>query len=89
MEYLIGLIAVLVGLLFYSNTKRKSSEALLDNVETKEKLNKIDKEANKTEAQLAIEEAKRKQVDEMYNKEQQKKLTLKELEEFFTRNKDK
>jgi hypothetical protein len=58
MEYLIGIIMALVGGFFYQKSKRNTAEARNENLETKEKLNDINKDISKNEGQLESEEQK-------------------------------
>lgn len=92
MDLTTGLIAAvvgLVGLVFYTNSKRKSSEALLENTETKKKLLDIDKNTLETIAELNMESMERSEAERKLNDEKKKDLTIKELENFFNRNTDK
>jgi len=68
MEYLVGIIIALLGAFFYVNTKRKSSEALLENNEVNKKLNEQDKEIAKDSGLLEAEAIKRKQLEEEMKK---------------------
>lgn len=92
MDLTTGLIAAVVGLaglLFYTNTKRKSSEALLENTETKEKLLEIDKNTLETIAEMNMESVERSEAERKLNDEKKKDLSIQELEKFFNRNTDK
>lgn len=63
MEYLVGLIAILAGLFVYERSKRKAAESLNVNLETKEKVQQEQAKMDKVDAQLAVEEAKRAELD--------------------------
>lgn len=69
MEYLLGLIALLFGGFLYTNTKKKSAEALLENNEVHKEANKLDKEVSKNEGLLEAEEIKRKEIEEKKNEQ--------------------
>lgn len=62
MEYLLGALLALLGLLGFNYVKRKSAEALLENSETKDSLNKIDKNISNNQGTLLSEEAKRNEL---------------------------
>lgn len=59
MEYLLGLIGLMVGAVGYLFVKKKSSEALLENNEVKSKLNEQDKNKAKNDGLLLSEEDRR------------------------------
>lgn len=63
MEYLVGLIAVLAGLFIYERGKRKAAESLNTNLETKEKVQQEQAKMDKVDAQLAVEETKRAELE--------------------------
>jgi len=63
MEYLIGLVAILAGLFVYERSKRKAAESLNVNLETKEKVQQEQAKMDKVDAQLAVEEAKRAELE--------------------------
>lgn len=59
MQYLLGIIGLLLGGLGYNFIKRKSAESLLLNNETKSKLNDQDKNKAKNDGLLEAEEENR------------------------------
>lgn len=63
MEYLIGLVAILAGLFVYERGKRKAAESLNVNLETKEKVQQEQAKMDKVDAQIAVEEAKRAELE--------------------------
>ena len=75
MEYLVGIIGALLGYLFYTNTKRKSAEALLENNEVNKQSNQIDKEMSKTQGIEQSEEEKRKALEVIKNDAETKSTT--------------
>lgn len=68
---LLLVIGGLIGAFFYQRSKRRSAEALNENVETKEKLLNLDKEKNTNDANLLLENERRndlrKQLEEDIN----------------------
>jgi len=86
MEYLLAVIVGLVGLLYYSNTKRKSAEALNENLETKEKIQEIDKQAILDLTGLLFEEKKRQDANSELKEKLDDKPSQEELEEFFNKS---
>jgi len=62
MEYLLGLIALLGGGLFFYRTKAKSSGALLENNDTKRELNKIEGQTEVLAGQRTIEQERREAI---------------------------
>lgn len=77
MEYIVGLIVVLLGGLFYERSKRKSAEGALVNLETRKQTLELDKESTKNSGLLEAEEAKRKEI-----KNDQDKKSLSEIARF-------
>jgi len=63
MEYLLGLVAILAGLFVYERGKRKAAESLNTNLETKEKVQQEQAKMDKVDAQIAVEEAKRAELE--------------------------
>ena len=63
-QALLAALAAAVGFLFFSNSKKNSAEALLENVATKTKLNELDVTISKNTGLLESEEAKRTQIKE-------------------------
>jgi|688.fasta_scaffold1290130_1 hypothetical protein len=74
MEYLLGTIAVLVGLLVYEKSKRKTAESLNTNLESKEKVQQEQAKIDKVDAQLAAEENKRNELQEQLDKKAERVL---------------
>lgn len=72
MQYLFAIIAGLVGWLFYSNTKKNSAEALLENNDANKKLNGIDKVLSEQQGLIAAEEDKRKEAEAKKNEDTSK-----------------
>jgi len=80
MDILIGIIVALAGFLGFNFIKRKSAEALLENVETKVKLGKVDKNIDANKNGLDSEEAKR---NEILNKFKEAVNKNEDLDKFF------
>lgn len=87
MEYLIGIIAGLVGLVGFLFVKNQSASALLQNLGTKEKVTDLDKNINKDEDYLVLEDAKRKELESQLNKGSSAQDTLNQLNDFFKSDK--
>lgn len=62
MEYVIGLVLGLVGLLGWNVVKRRSAESLLQNNEVKSKINENNVEAAKKQGQIEAENAKVQEI---------------------------
>lgn len=87
MGYLIGLGAALVATILYLWNKKQSSEALLENLDTKEKLGKLNARAERNSALLKWEEDKRDQLTKDAEKEKNKEVTNEDLTDFFNNRK--
>lgn len=62
MEYIIGIIGVLFGALYWQTNKRKIAEARNENILTKEKLNDINKEIAKNSGIIESETLKQEEL---------------------------
>jgi uncharacterized protein (DUF342 family) len=62
MEYIIGIIATLLGALYWQTQKRKIAEARNENILTKEKLNDINKEIASNSGSIESEKLKQEQL---------------------------
>jgi hypothetical protein len=78
MEYLIGIVVGLVGLLFYERSKRKSAEGSLNNLETKKEVLEVEKNLSKNEGLIEAEKEKREEI-----KNEESKKSLDDLARFF------
>lgn len=83
MEYVIGVIALLIGGLFYERTKRKTSEAILENLDSKKKDAKLESEVIKDQARLEVESEKREEI----KNEPIKDVSVNDLVDFFNKPK--
>lgn len=63
MEILLTILAAVAGLFLFTNSKRKTAEALLENQKVKEDLNKSSQELAKNNGLLEAEEEKRKALE--------------------------
>jgi hypothetical protein len=63
MEYVLALFGLLLGALGWNFVKRRSAEALLQNNETKSKLNEQDKNKAKNDGLLAAEDKRREELE--------------------------
>lgn len=64
MEYVIGLLVAVLGMLFYERTKKQSAEGLLQNLENKEKDVELQTDQAKNSGLLSAEEEKQRQIKE-------------------------
>ena len=87
MGFLGTALALVTGLFLFERSKRKSAEALNDNLETKEKVNSIEAEIRKNHAILGVEEADRKKQKELIEKNATEKLSDEDLADFLNRRK--
>lgn len=85
MEVLIAIIVMLFGGLVYTNQKRKSAEALNENLETKEQILEKEKLVNRFRAEAGMEEVKREHLKDWMEKETGRELGMDELEGFFNK----
>jgi hypothetical protein len=72
-----------VGLFLYNLVKKRSAESLLENLEVKQKINEQDEELVKKLALKDAESVKRQTLIDALEKDKGRKLTNKELVEFF------
>lgn len=86
MSYLIGLGIVGAATLVYLYIKKQSAEALLENVDTKEKVNELGKDIAKNDGLLEAEEEKRAQLEKEKN-EKLKDTSVSDLIDFFNNRK--
>lgn len=84
MEIIIGAMAALLGLLFFTNSKKNTAEALLENQKTQGELNAVDKDISKNSGLLEAEEEKRKQLAEE-NEKNKKNDSQKDNLDYFNR----
>lgn len=81
-ELLLGAIGFVFGLLLIEVGKRKSAEALNENLETKKEIQEMQAQIDLNDAQLQVEEQKRKELEEQ-RKNLSKKVDSEELSKFF------
>lgn len=84
-DYLYAVLAGLAVLFFLK--KNKSTEAQAENLETKEKINELEKEKLKAEALLEIEEAKREELKTEMGRKTREVITEQDIVDFFNRRK--
>lgn len=81
--YIVGLVVTLLALLGYNIQKRKSAEALLDNVKALEEFKELDKKIARNEGLSEAEEVKRLELKAELAKELAKKgATNAEIDDF-------
>ena len=90
MQYLNWIISgfgVLLGLLYYSNSKRKDAEATVSNIKMRQDMNQHDAVIDSDEAKEADETAKQEDLDNQIKQIEDNKDVpdAKALEEFFNR----
>lgn len=83
MEILIAIITGLLGMLLYEKSKRKTSEASLDNLETKKEILKVEKTEAKNSGLIEAEEEKREQI-----KKEKKNVSLEEIARYINNRND-
>lgn len=81
-KWIVGGFSLLLGLLFFERGKRKSAEALVSNLDTKEKALDLDREGLKHQADLQLEESRRTEASEKLARERDRKLSDDEMVEF-------
>lgn len=74
--------AAVLAAFYYLKVKKDSAEALNENIDTKNKINELDKDASKNSGLLEAEEEKRKQLENEKN-EKIKDTSLNTLIDFF------
>ena len=84
---LVTLVGILFAYVLYLNNKKNNAEALNSNLETKEKVQDVQKDIDKNEAKIEAEEQKRKEIQDKADEEKNKDVSKDELLDFF--NKDK
>jgi|GEM_PF-6264239 len=85
MEYLIGIIGLLLGGFIFQRTKRKSAESLLNNLPVKEEAAKHEASVTKNEALGDAEKQKRADIESETKAKQDESTNLQDLERFFNR----
>ena len=83
MEYILSIGGLLIGALFFQWQKRKSAEAVLDNVETNKKVDQEEAKVIKNEALAQAEEEKRLDIKNQGEEKKNEKDNLDDLERFF------
>lgn len=78
MEYVLGVVLALLGLLFFERSKRKSAEGNLENLETKKEDIQLEKTVEKNKGFLESEEQKQREI-----KNEKNKKSLSDLADFF------
>jgi len=83
MEILLGVVAALLGMLLFERSKRKASEASLNNLESKEKVLEVEKTKVKNSALIDAEEEKREQI-----RKEKKDVSLEEIAHYINNRDD-
>jgi hypothetical protein len=80
-QALLFILAVVTGAFFYERSRRKSAEAIADNKEVLDELNKGDKQKALNDGKLESEEAKREEIKQQ--SESDKRDNSGDVAEFF------
>lgn len=86
MAYILLVITLLSGGLLYAWNKKKQAEALLENLDSKEKVNDLQGKVTRNAALLDVEEELRKKAQENAEKEK-KDVSDENLIDFFNNRK--
>lgn len=84
-SYIIGIILSLVGYIIWSDTKRKSAESLLNNLDVKRLLNEADKEIAKNSGLEEAEAEKRRVIEEELQHNKDNGESLEKLRDDFNK----
>ena len=85
--YVVAAFGLVLSLFFYERTKRKSAEALNDNLDVKEKILNKQSDINKNEASLDSEAQKREDLKNNLKDSENEKSDLPGLVDFFNKRK--
>jgi len=85
MEYLLGIIALLLGGFVYQKKRADIASARNDNLDVKESLNNIDKDRAKNTGLLEAEEVKQNTLNEELKDAKTSNATLDDLLDYFKR----
>lgn len=83
------IIAVLLGLLWFTKSKKDAAEALNGNQEDQQKINQIDSNIAKNDGLLAAEEQKRSEIEQELKRKENEKPTDDQLLDYFNKPSDK
>ena len=87
MQYLIGIIVALIGAVLFQSSKKKSTEALLENQSTKETLAALDKDEQKNKGLIEAEAQKQADAKSDAESEKAKNVTNQDIIDFFNNRK--
>lgn len=85
--YIVAAFSLVLGLLFYERSRRKSAEALNDNAETKEKVMEKQGKVLENNAALNAEEELRNKEKESLEGKKNEDLSTSNLVDFFNKRK--
>jgi len=85
--YIVGAFTLIIGLFFMERSRRKSAEALNDNIETKEKVMEKEKKVMENNASLKSEEELRSKEKESLESKKNEDLSTSNLVDFFNKRK--
>ena len=78
MEFLLAVIIGLFGALIFENKKRQNAEASKENLDTKKKINEIEKTISQNNGSIEFEEQKREKI-----KNEKVNVSLEEVARYF------
>ena len=84
-QIIAGMFLALLSLLGYNTVKRRSAEALLENLDTNKKLNEKDQEIVKDRGLSQVEEERRKEIQKEIDEAKDKKDSLDDINDFFNK----
>lgn len=85
--YIVAAFSLILGMLFYERSRRKSAEALNDNAETLEKVLEKEESIMKNNASLEVEEEFRKKEEQSLENKKNEDLSTSNLVDFFNKRK--
>lgn len=85
MQYLLGLIGILAGGLFFFRSKAQSAEAINQNVETKEAVVKEDESIAQNQGQIDAEKAKIEETKNAATTEENAPISNQDLVNFLNK----
>jgi hypothetical protein len=86
MKYLLGIIAVLGGVIAWLFGKEQTASALTQNVDVKNQVNALDTKVAHDQGQLADEAAKRQQEQASLQQQENSMQSIQDLDSFLNRD---
>jgi len=85
MQYILTILAVVFGGLFYKIKKNRVNTAVLEQEKMKTVFNEIDKNINKNKELLSTEEQKRQKIAEEFDADAKKVVNINDIVDFFNK----